>query len=76
MQIYDFLSQKPRNAACSLQFGYLYAFVYVEAAEVIRERIQKRALSVHNETERHVFYLLSGKVYSHSIVEGGFEEMS
>lgn len=24
----------------------------------------------------HVFNLLSGKVYSHSIVEGGFEEMS
>lgn len=52
MQIYDFLSQKARNAACSLQFGYLYASFYVEAAEVIRERIQKRALSVHNETER------------------------
>lgn len=52
MQIYDFLSQKPRNAACSLQFGYLYALVLREAAEVTRERIQKRALSVHNETER------------------------
>lgn len=24
----------------------------------------------------HVFNLLPGKVYSHSIVEGGFEEMS
>lgn len=52
MQIYDFLSQKARNAACSLQFGYFYALVLREAAEVIRERIQKRALSVHNETER------------------------
>lgn len=52
MQIYDFLSQKARNAASSLQFGCYKPSFYAEAAEVIRERIQKRALSVHNETER------------------------
>lgn len=31
--------------------AYMPSF-YAEAAEVVRERIQKRALSVHNETER------------------------
>lgn len=31
--------------------AYMPSF-YAETAEVIRERIQKRALSVHNETER------------------------
>lgn len=31
--------------------AYMPSF-YAEAVEVMRERIQKRALSVHNETER------------------------
>lgn len=35
---------------CNLD-TYMTSF-YAEVAEVIRERIQKRALSVHNETER------------------------
>lgn len=54
---------------------YMPSF-YAEAAEVIRERIQKRALSVHNETERARFQFAAREIYSHSIVEGGFEEMS
>lgn len=55
--------------------AYMSSF-YAEAAEVIRERIQKRALSVHNETERARFQFAAREIYSHSIVEGGFEEMS
>ena len=76
MQIYDFCRRKQEMPPVLCNLGTYMPSFYAEAAEVIRERIQKRALLFTMKRKGHVFNLLSGKVYSHSIVEGGFEEMS
>ena len=54
---------------------YMPSF-YAEAAEVHAKEYKNVPFLFTMKRKGHVFNLLSGKVYSHSIVEGGFEEMS